>query len=793
MYTVKLEEVDKNSKNVGGKAANLGEMVKIGVPVPPGFVVTTDAFEEFIKVNKLQEKIDSLLSDLNVGDQRELKNVSSQIQNFILNAEIPEKIESAIIDEYEELSVGKEIKKLGGLPLELVKAGREVLVAVRSSATAEDLETASFAGQMRTLLNVKGKKQLIMSIKKCWASLYTPRAIFYRKHHRIQKTSMGIIVQKMIDADKSGVMFTADPTTNDKTKIFIEASFGLGEAVVSGLVVPDHYVVDKESGQILEVKISKKMWMKKMDKSTGETVKTKMPSDKIEKRVLDDSEIKKLCDYALKIERHYNKPQDIEWCEERGRIYIVQTRAITTLGKVFEKREEDTSRACIVSGLPASPGVAKGKVKIILSLDHLDDLEKGDVLVTKMTNPDMVPYMKKASAIVTDEGGITSHAAIVSRELGIPCIVGTGNATSVLHDGQIVTVDAVHGKVYPEDVEIKEETHLPDIEELQQQPSQETLIQSAEPATTSIVSPEPRASVREYGVGSTRVKIKANIAFPETVDKVKDKADGVGLLRAEHMLTESGKHPVFLAKNNPEQLIEIIVNKVGRIAEAFYPRPVWYRTLDVRTDEFRNLEGGENEPQENNPMLGWHGIRRSLEELDVFKCEIEAIKRLHAKGLKNVCIMLPFVCSIEEFRKAKQFIDFNVKLGVMIETPAAVMQIEEFCKEGVAFASIGTNDLTQLALGVDRGNTRIAKLYSEMNPGVLKMIKIVVDGCRKYSVESSICGEAASKPEMAKLLVELGIDSLSVEMDAIDTIRKIVAKTEADMFLDELKSKSFNI
>jgi pyruvate,water dikinase len=789
MFTVKLSEVDKNNKNVGGKAANLGEMIKINIPVPPGFVVTTNAFDTFIKENKLEEKIDTLLEGLNVDDQKELKNVSSQIQNLILNAEMPEKMQNEIIDEYEELSVGKEVKKLGGYPLELIKAGREVLVAVRSSATAEDLETASFAGQMRTFLNIKGKRQLLLSIKKCWASLYTPRAIFYRKHHRIGKTSIGVIVQKMIDAEKSGVTFTADPLTNDKTKVVIEASFGLGESIVSGLVIPDRYIVDKETGNIIEVKVSKKLWIKKLDKSTGETVKTRMPSEMVEKRVLGDSEIKKLFEFAIKLEQHYNRPQDIEWCEERGRLYIVQTRAITTLGKVIEKREEDTSKRYIISGLPASPGLAKGKVKVVLSLDHLDELENGDILVTKMTNPDMVPYMKKASAIITDEGGITSHAAIVSRELGIPCVVGTGNATSVLQNGQIITVDATNGKIYPEDVEIKEETHLPGIEELQQ-PEQQVLgatptIKSEEPLQEA----KPIVSESDHDIGSTRVKVKVNIAFPETVERVKDKADGVGLLRAEHMLTESGKHPVFLAKNNPEQLIETIVNNVGKIAEAFYPRPVWYRTLDARTDEFRSLEGGENEPSEKNPMLGWHGIRRSLEEPDVFKCEIEAIRRLHAKGLKNVCIMLPFVCDINELRKAKQFIDFDVKIGIMVETPAAAMQIEEFCKDGIAFASIGTNDLTQLALGVDRGNAQIAKLYSEFNPGVLKLIKATIDGCKKYNVESSICGESASNPEMAKLLVELGIDSLSVEMDAIETIRKVVATTEMQIFLEGLKTR----
>ncbi|MFQ5648012.1 MAG: phosphoenolpyruvate synthase, partial [Candidatus Aenigmatarchaeota archaeon] len=698
-------------------------------------------------------------------DPESLKRVSGEIRALVMNGKMPADIEKAIKDAYEVLSVGKEVKNLGGPALDMVKAGRDTFVAVRSSGTAEDLAEASFAGQMKTLLNVQGMKDLLEAIKDCWASLYTPRAIFYRKTQGIGDTlSIGVIVQRMINSDKSGVIFTVDPTTNDPSKIVVEAAWGLGESVVSGLVTPDVFILDKQTGEIAEKKVMNKKTYRTRDEATGKTIELKTPPERADKQVLDEAELRKLWELSKRVEDHYRgQAQDIEWCEERSRMFFVQTRPVTTLGKAVPEEEAAPVGEVLLEGLGASPGVARGSVKIIHSLGELGKMEKGNILVARMTNPDMVTYMKIASAIVTDEGGLTSHAAIVSRELGLPCVVGTREATTKLQEDQEITVDATRGKIYSGEVEVKPEAPegMPEAGEV--------------PAALS--------------EGFTATEIKVNIAFPETAERVADRADGVGLLRAEHMLTESGKHPVYLAKSNPEELVNIIMEGVGKIAKAFYPKPVWYRTLDARTDEFRSLEGGAEEPQEANPMLGWHGVRRALDEPDVFKCEVEAIKRLHEQGLNNVAIMLPFIAKVEELRKAKEFITFPVKLGIMVETPAAALEIEAFCQEGIDFASIGSNDLTQMVLGVDRGNAQIAKLYSELDPAVLDLIKHTVQVCRKYKVPSSICGEAGSNPEMAEKLVGFGISSISCEMDAIDKIRLVVAKAERKLLLDKIRNR----
>ncbi len=768
-FVVKLEQVDKNREGVGGKAANLGEMVKAGLPVPPGFVITTDGYEKFLGYNKLRERIESLLSEIDVDDVENLKQKSAEIRNLILKGEMPSFIEKPIKDAYDELSVGKEVKELGGAALDLIKAGRtHCFVAVRSSATAEDLASASFAGQLETILSVQGNRELMDAVKKCWASLFTARVIFYRKNKGFDEfPEMGIVVQKMVDAEKAGVIFTANPMTNDTSQIVIEAVWGYGEAIVSGLVIPDEYVINKEDGSLLEKKIGRKLWMKRYDPVYG-LKKDSVERERIDAQVLENGEIEKLWEFARKVEGHYGTPQDIEWCEEKNRIFLVQTRPVTTLKKPAEREEVPEAPApkpqgpVLLKGLGASPGVASGPVKIINDLDEMGKIEQGDILVTKMTSPAMVPMMKKAGAIVTDNGGSTCHASIVSRELGIPCIVGTETATTELQEEQRVTVDATNGQIF-EAVEATETLPIPE---------------PTEPLTEA---------VKEHIPGSDKITatgIKVNLAFPDRAEEAVAKADGVGLLRVEHMLTESRKHPVHLAKTNPEELIQLIVDGVGKIAKVFFPKPVWYRTLDARTDEFRELEGGEEEPEEANPMLGWHGIRRSVEEPDVFKCEIEALRRLQQQGMNNIGIMLPFVISVEELRKAKEMIDFPVKLGIMVETPAAALDMESFCREGIDFVSIGSNDLTQLVLGVDRDNANISKLYSELHPAVIHLIKHVIKVCKKYGVEISICGEAGSNPEMAKILVELGINSISAEMDALEEIRNTAARTERRLLLD---------
>jgi len=733
----------KDIKLVGGKAANIGEMTQAGFPVPEAFFVTTDAYKKFLKENELKNKIMDIINKIDFNDVNSLKSASNEIKSMIINAEMPADVKDAILRAYKKLYGGPEIDIQYITPLE------KPFVAVRSSGVTEDIEKASSAGQYETFLNVKGDENLILSIKKCWASLYTPRAIFYRnKNNQPQDTVIGVVVQKMVNAEKSGVMFTVDPTNpvEYSNHIVIEATWGLGETLVQGEVEPDRYVVDKTTGNILEKKIGAKHIFRTRDIATGQTIKMKVYSEKVNAQVLSDIETVTLAAYGKKLEMHYKIPQDVEWAIDKNKIYIVQTRSVTTLEQKMEMEKPEGTP--ILEGLGASPGIVTGIVKIIKDASELDKIEKGDVLVTTMTNPDFVVAMEKSAAIVTDQGGQTSHAAIIARELSIPAIVGTRTATQTLKDGMKVTVDAFHGKIYSGEVAIEE--------------------------------------VKEnIGEVSTKVEVKVNLAFPETAEKAKH-ADGVGLMRIEHMLTKAGMHPIeYIRQNKQHELIKILEDNIEIVAKAFYPKPVWVRSLDARTDEFKDMKGGENEPKEDNPMLGWHGIRRSLDEPEILKSELTALKKLHEKGLNNVFLMLPFIINVDELKKAKEIakqMQFDIKFGIMIETPAAVWSIEEFCEEGIDFISFGSNDLTQLTLGIDRNNNRLIKLFDEMHPAMQKQFEHVIEICKKYGVKTSICGEAPSNRfDIVEFLVKLGIDSISVNIDAIDKVRKWVFQIEKDL------------
>ncbi|NIM46940.1 MAG: phosphoenolpyruvate synthase [Candidatus Aenigmarchaeota archaeon] len=728
----------KDVKLVGGKGANLAELINAEFPVPEAFFITTEAYEEFLKSNDLKGEILEIIKEIDYSDVKSLNSASEKIKELIMKAEVPEKMKDQIIDAYKKL--------YGGPPIDLdfVKPIDVPFVAIRSSGAMEDIEGASSAGQYETFLNIKGEKKLIEAIKKCWASLYTSRVIYYRhKHNQTQDTSIGVIVQRMVNSEKAGVAFTVDPTNPVKgsKKIVIEACWGLGESLVQGKVEPDRYIVDKDTGEIVEKHIGKKT-METVRDIYGVTVEKTITRDRVSAQVLSDYEIVALAAYCKKIEQHYNFPEDIEWAMERGKIYVVQTRAVTILE---EKETKEVKGTPILKGYGASPGIASGVVKVILDAKEIWKIEKGDVLVTKMTNPDFVVAMEKSAAIITDEGGITSHAAIVSRELGVPCVIATKTATQTLKDGMKITIDATHGKIYSGEIEIEEE----------------------------------KAKKVEI---KTRTQVKANLAFPGTAEKAKY-ADGVGLLRLEHMLTKAGMHPIeYVRSKRQVELIEIIVDGVGKVAQAFYPKEVWVRSLDARTDEFRNMKGGEKEPEEDNPMLGWHGIRRSIDEPEILKCELEALKQLHEKGLNNVVWELPFIIDVSELRKAKEIaknMGAPTNFGIMVETPAAALTIEEFCKEGIAFASFGSNDLTQTTLGIDRNNENLIKIFDEMHLSMQFLFKHVIDICKKYNVESSICGELPSnRKDAVEFLVKTGIDSLSVNIDAIDKVREWVAEIE---------------
>ena len=745
-----LADVDKNDiPLVGGKGANLGELLRAEIPVPDGFVVDARTFREFLEKTKIKDKVYSLLEGLNVEDTDKLDEVSKKVRELIEMTPIPEEIEREIKEAYRKLCE---------------EEGEEVYVAVRSSATAEDLPDASFAGQQETYLNVRGEDEVVKKVKECWGSLFTPRAIYYRvqKGFRHEDVSIAVVVQKMVNSEKSGVMFTSHPVTGEK-KCIIEAVFGLGEAIVSGLVTPDTYVYDRVERKLLEVKIGEKEFM--ITKQDGKTVKVKLDPNKAKERVLTDDEIEKLVALGELIEEHYGKPQDVEWAIEKGRIYIVQSRPVTTIRKE-EKREEEVEEGIegriLLKGLGASPGIATGKVKVIFSEKEISKVEEGDILVTTMTTPDMVPAMKRAAAIVTDEGGMTCHAAIVSRELGVPAIVGTKTATKVLKDGMVVTVDGEKGIVYEGRVEKKVE---------------EKPTMAAAPIITA-------------------TEVKVNISIPDVAERVakETNADGVGLFRIEHMVLSLEKHPMkYIRDGEMDTYVDLLYEEMKKVVKAFYPKPVWIRTLDAPTDEFRSMEGGEDEPIEANPMLGFRGIRRDLMEEEHLRAEMRAIKKLIDEGYTNIGIMLPLITSPSEIRRAKMIaisegvpLD-KIEFGIMVETPAAAMIIEDLIKEGINFISLGTNDLTQYTLAVDRNNENVAYLYDETHPAVMKLIERTIRICKENGVKTSICGQAGSYPHVVEKLVEIGIDSVSANPDAVQKIREVVARVEKKIILDRLR------
>ncbi|MEM4215377.1 MAG: phosphoenolpyruvate synthase [Candidatus Pacearchaeota archaeon] len=775
-----LSEITKKDVAIaGGKGANLAEMYNAGFPVPPAFIVTAQAFVTFLRESGLKEKILSIVNKIDLENTSELEAKAKEIQQMIIKEKMPETLADEILEAYSCLSLDKEIISDIKNPLDLVEVkGEDVFVAVRSSATTEDLSTASFAGQQETFLNIKGKEALLEAVQKCWASLFTARAIYYRakKGFSHETSYIAVVVQRMVNSDKSGVMFTINPLTNNKNEIVIESVFGLGEGIVSGTIEPDSYVIDKKN---LEV-IKKRLGLKKLrfvKDETGKTVKEELPEELQKKEVLESSEIKSLANYGIDIEEHYKWPQDIEWAIEGNKIYIVQSRPVTTVEK--ETKKVELQGKVLIEGLGASAGVASGVVKIIRDLKDLHKIKEGDILVTRMTNPDMVVTMQKAKAIVTDEGGLTAHAAIVSREIGLPCVVGTKKATQVLVEGSIVTVDGTNGKIYEGVVEIKEKE------------KEEKPIKPTPPALAKmLIPPEVReafelARKRKEGIegGEEKILVKVNCDLPEVAEKAAATgADGVGLVRIEFIIAKGGIHPAeYIRRGKSEEYSKMLADGIEKIARAFQGKSVWVRTSDIRTDEYRNLKGSEQEPKEDNPMLGWHGIRRGLDEPEILKAEFRAIKLLHDRGYKNVGVMIPFVIRTEEIKKAKELCrevglepGEDVEFGVMIETPASCMIIEELCREGIDFISFGTNDLTQLTLGIDRNNERLARLYDEMHPGVLRLLEMVITVCKNYGVKTSICGQAGSRPDMAKFLAKKGINSISANIDSVALIREAI-------------------
>ena len=726
----------------GGKGANLGEIFNAKFPVPQAFVVTTDVFFKFLNDAKIQDDIRAILNRIDVDNTEDLAKKSGEIREIVTSAEMPENLQKEILEAYDHFNV--DLDELKGSPgaLAILKSAREpVFVSVRSSATAEDLEDSSFAGQQESFINVKGNPELIEKVKRCFASIFTARSIYYRKKKGFEDlVGIAAIVQKMVNSDKSGVIFSKNPV-NGEDNVLIESVFGQGEGIVSGKIKPDQHTITRELELVSEKISDKKIAI--IRTAGGQTKTIQLTPEKSHQRVLKTYEVKQLAEYAIKLEEYYEKPQDIEFAIEGDEIFILQTRPITTLKKKVSK-EVDLDGEVLTKGFAASPGVSSGVVKIVKSMEDLNKIKDGDILVTTMTNPDMVVSMKKASGIVTSEGGVTAHAAIVSREMGIPAIVGAEDALEVLKEGQKITVDGFNGKVFSGLAQDKKVEILP--------------------------------------IVKTKTRIKVLVDLPQFAERsAKTKADGVGLVRLEGLISSSGKHPLkYESENRLEDYKEMLKEGLGKIAETFIGKPIWVRSSDIRSDEYSNLDGAPKEI-EKNPMLGDHGIRFSLKHPEILKAELGAIKELANKGHK-FGVMFPQVISVEEVKKARKIFDEmnmgSVKFGVMIETPASTILIKDICEEGIDFISFGTNDLTQYTLAIDRGNEDVQYIYDEMNWAVLKQISRVIRECKKQNIETSICGQAGSKKEMVEFLIKQGIDSISVNADVAKEISEFVLELE---------------
>lgn len=748
-----------DTSRVGGKGANLGELAAAGLPVPPAFVIDVDAWARFRESTGIGVELEQQLADIDVDDPEALQSLSASLRQLVEREPIPPDLAECIAEAYGELS-----RQAG--------AG-DAPVAVRSSATAEDTAQFSFAGMFESFLNVEGRAQLLEHVKACWASTFHARVLFYRlKQGMPAEMPVAVVVQAMVKSDKSGVMFTVDPATRDRDRVVIEAAWGLGEVVVLGQVTPDRYVLSKATGAVVDEAIGTKDFMLVRDPG-GATRRVDLAADvRRDARVLSDAELQALGDLARRIEAHYRAPQDVEFAIERDTVWLTQSRPVTTLG-IRPGLARTTGRAGVplVHGLGASPGVASGVVRVLKSPGEAGELLAGEVLVTRMTSPDWVPLMRRAVAVVTDAGGMTSHAAIVSRELGIPCIVGAKNATTALSDGLEVTVDGARGTVTA--------GLLPD-ESVARQPAERI---------GQAIGVAPVTATRLY----------VNLGEPERAEEIAAlDVDGVGLLRAEFMwLSVLGNvHPrKLMADGRGDELVARMAEPLRRFGRAFAGRPVIYRAMDFKSNEFRGLEGGEEyEPAEENPMIGYRGCYRYIREPDLFALELRALAEARAE-CPNLHLMIPFVRTLWELKECRALIDASplardrsLWFWVMAEVPSVAYWLPEYVKLGVSGISIGSNDLTQLVLGVDRDSAAVAPLFDERDGAVLHAIRTLVEESHRLGITCSICGQAPSVyPEFADHLVRAGIDSISVNPDALARTRRNIASAEQRLLLEQAR------
>jgi pyruvate,water dikinase len=730
----------------GGKGANLGELTAAGLPVPGGFVVGAPAYASFCDANGLRTRIQERLDGVDVDDTEALGAAAADVRRMVETEPIPAAVENAIRAAYVELMEGD--------------SAAGPAVAVRSSATAEDTEAASFAGMNETFLNVRGADAVLDAVRRCWSSLFGARTVFYRAKRGFGQADMDIavVVQRQVLATRAGVMFTIDPASGERDRLVIEGSFGLGEAVVSGSVSPDRYVVEKEGLAIIAREVRRKELVIE-PLPDGGTVTRELHGDEAKRPVLNDDEVREVAELGRRIEEHYGSPQDTEWCYDAdGAAWMLQSRPVTSSGGTPTAAAAHDGEV-LVRGLGAAPGAGSGRVCVVRELADGDALDEGSILVTHMTAPDWVPLMRRSAAIVTDSGGMTCHAAIVSRELGIPCVVGTAEATTKLRDGELVTVDAGQGVVREGAIETGRRP--------------------------------PAAPAASVTAPVTATKLLVNLSEPSQVERAAAlDVEGVGLLRAELMVLEAleGRHPrLLIEEGRSDEIVDRMSDALTAFAAGFAPRPITYRTIDFRTNEFRGLEGGARfEPEEANPMIGFRGALRYMLEPDLLRLELDAVRRVWQQGHTNFHVMIPFVRTPRELEAAfRVAADAGLldrpgfELWVMAEVPSVLFHLERYAEIGAAGISIGSNDLTQLMLGADRDSEVVAEVFDERDAAVTEYLRLLIPRARELGLQTSICGQAPSVyPEYADLLVGAGIDAISVNIDAVDRARRLIAAAE---------------
>ena len=726
---------------VGGKGANLGEMANAGFPVPAGFVVRAEAYLDAIDAAGVRAELQSLRNGLDTSDDAALAAVSDKARAIVRGLTLPETTAAAIRDAYEQL-------------------GDDVNVAVRSSGTAEDSGETSFAGMNETFTNTRGATAVLKRVVDCWASMYGERSIAYRAAAGLaEEPTIAVVVQRMIQSERSGIVFTVDPSTNDPAFMIVEAILGQGEAIVSGMVEPDTYRIHKPDLAIDDVRVGHQD-REIIRGDDGSDAVVTLDDGHATTRVLDDAEVHQVASVSAAIEEHYGVPQDVEWAWADGTLWIVQSRPITTLSPRATEPVET-----LVRGLAASSGRASGRVRVLHSPHEAQHLRDGEVLVAEMTSPDWVPAMRRAAALVTNGGGMTCHAAVVSRELGVPCVVGTHDATTRLHDGDMVTVDGTTGEV---------------------------LRGELKPAPVAAPPPGGIATAAE----STATKLYVNLAVAERAAEVAAlDVDGVGLLRAEFMVANAlgGVHPRRLLQlGQQDKFVDEMSKSLLTITRAFYPRPVVYRSIDFRSNEFAELTGGSQfEPHEANPMIGYRGCFRYVDQPDLFRLELDVLGAVAAQT-PNIRLMIPFVRTAWELQRCLDLVRAHptaadLPVWVMAEVPSVAYWIPTYARMGISGVSIGSNDLTQLVLGVDRDSEVCASLFDESDPAVQDTIARIVHACQEAGITCSLCGQAPSnRPEFAEFLVRLGMTSVSVNADAVDSVRRSIGRAERELLLESV-------